>query len=108
VLCDADIRVRDGDRCARCGKNGPLHVHHRRLRSAGGDERESGCNRVTLCAGCHRWAHLHPAEALGEGWLVGRYQDPSEVPVQHYLWPAGPVLLEPGGGITIHIPDGTE
>jgi hypothetical protein len=88
---DAEIRQRDGNRCARDGSTRDLHVHHRMLRSAGSDER--ACNRVTLCAACHRWVHGHPAEALEQGWLTGRYQDPAEIPVAHTLWPAGPVLL---------------
>ena len=90
-VSDEVIRQRDGNRCVRDGNTRELHVHHRMLRSAGSDER--ACNRVTLCARCHRWVHDHPELALEQGWLTGRYQDPALIPVTHVLWPAGPVLL---------------
>lgn len=102
MLTDAQVRERDGDRCARCGGNrGGLHIHHRWRRSAGSDERD--CNRVTLCAYCHRWVHGNPEQAMEQGWLVSRYADPAGVPVVHWMWPAGPVLLAGDGGIRIWI-----
>lgn len=104
-MSDEQIRERDGGRCARCGgSKGGLHVHHRQLRSAGTDER--ACNRVTLCVFCHSWAHHNPGQAIEEGWLVGRYADPATEEIQHWLWPATPILLESGGGIILVIPDG--
>jgi len=27
------------------------------------------------------------------GWVVSRTADPAGIPVQHILWPAGPVML---------------
>ncbi len=96
---DAVIRERDQDRCARCGSPRDLHVHHRMLRSAGRDER--ACNKVTLCASCHHWAHHHPGAAMDEGWIVSRYRDAAEVRVNHWLWPAYPVWLEDDGGIRL-------
>lgn len=99
-LTDEQIRERDGDRCARCGGNGGgLHIHHRWMRSAG--ENESACNRVTLCAYCHRWVHYNPSQALEQGWLISRYSDPETVTVDHAMWPAGPILLLDDGGIEI-------
>lgn len=104
ILSDEQIRERDGGKCARCGgTGGGLHVHHRWMRSAGEDER--ACNRVTLCAYCHNFVHAHPSAAIDEGWLLSRYDDPAEVEILHALWPAGPILLEPEGGIKIVIPD---
>jgi hypothetical protein len=99
---DTEIKERDGNRCARCGGvTGGLHIHHRMLRSAGSDER--ACNRVTLCAMCHNFVHMHPTISIDEGWLCGRYGDPAEVPVDHNLWPAGPVLLtDDRAGIEIY------
>lgn len=100
-VSDAVIKERDYGRCARDGSTINLHVHHRMLRSAGSDER--ACNRVTLCASCHRWVHNHPEEALEQGWLTGRYQDPAEVPIRHSMWPAGLILLtEDNAGIEIY------
>lgn len=98
-VSDAVIRERDGNRCAKCGGTRDLHVHHRMLRSAGSDER--ACNRVTLCQWCHRWVHVNPALALEQGWIVSRYGDPAEVKIEHHMWPAYPIWLEPEGGIRL-------
>jgi hypothetical protein len=104
TLTDEQIRERDGNRCARCGgSKGGLHIHHRWMRSAG--ENESACNRVTLCAYCHNFVHAHPSTSIDEGWLCGRYGDPAEIEVRHFMWPTWPVLLEDGGGITPVIDD---
>ncbi len=88
---DTEIKERDGNQCARDGSIHDLHVHHRVPRSGGRDERAS--NRITLCAFCHRWVHHNPQAATGEGWVVLRTSDPALIPVNHVLWPAGPVLL---------------
>lgn len=82
---------------------GGLNVHHRWMRSAGEDER--ACNRVTLCWGCHKRAHMYPQKAMEEGWLVSRYDDPLTIPVKHWMWPTWPVLLDADGGIIPVIPD---
>jgi hypothetical protein len=105
VATDAEIRERDGGKCARCGGNqGGLHTHHRWMRSAGADER--ACNRVTLCAHCHIWAHKSPAKATEEGWLVSRYDDPGQVPVTHFLWPGVQILLtDENAGVKIWLKD---
>ncbi len=69
-------------------------MHHRIRRSQGGkDEPE---NLITLCDPCHRWVHTNPMAARREGLLLARHTDPAAVPVDHVLWPAGPVLLSPG------------
>ena len=49
-------RAWDGHRCTRCGATaGPLHVHHRRPVSAGGNH--ALWNLVTLCVMCHEAVH---------------------------------------------------
>lgn len=88
---DADIRERDQGRCARCGGSGPVDVHHRMPRSGGVNE--AAPNKVSLCRWCHRWVHANPAEARRDGWVVSRSDDPAVIPVVHWGWPAGPVLL---------------
>ena len=104
-LGDEEIRERDGWRCARCAYTGNLHVHHRFARSGG--KNESAANRVVLCARCHRWAHSHPVQARDEGWIVRAEISPADVPVRHWMWPAGPILLLDDGSIQIVIHDDT-
>ena len=48
---------RDGWRCQCCGTMTDLEVHHREFRSQGGDDSE--LNLITLCAACHRQAHIN-------------------------------------------------
>lgn len=89
----AEVRARDGNRCAKCGSPRDLHVHHRVLRGQGG--RDDPENVITLCASCHRWCHHNPYAARELGLLLRHTEDPATVPVKHVLWPAGPVLLGP-------------
>jgi 5-methylcytosine-specific restriction endonuclease McrA len=42
---------RDGFKCQCCGTRSNLEIHHRELRSHGGDDSEQ--NLITLCATCH-------------------------------------------------------
>lgn len=51
----AEIRNRDGNKCAKCGSTESLQVHHKVHRSEGGTD--SPDNLVTLCAACHIAAH---------------------------------------------------
>ena len=46
---------RDGWRCQCCGGRLNLEVHHKELRSQGGDDSEQ--NLITLCAACHERLH---------------------------------------------------
>jgi 5-methylcytosine-specific restriction endonuclease McrA len=103
----ADIRARDRggtdgpDRCIMPGwmlapvKAGPhggaMHVHHRVRRSQGGQDEP--WNLITLCAAHHSWVHANPYAARRLGYLLASHADPATVPVDHTLWPAGPVLL---------------
>lgn len=102
MLTDEQIRERDGWRCSRCGRSGDLDVHHRFPRSGGTDE--SAANRVSLCRFCHSWAHRHPADATEEGWIVRADTDPAVRQVDHWMWPAGPILLNGDGSVTIWQP----
>jgi 5-methylcytosine-specific restriction endonuclease McrA len=59
------VKARDGYVCIRCGnKPDPrgLHVHHIHTRSIKATRHDDE-NLVTLCMGCHLWAHSHPAGA---------------------------------------------
>ena len=44
-----------GWRCARCGRNYLLQIHHRRFRSHGGTHRPE--NLEAVCGNCHRLIH---------------------------------------------------
>ena len=47
---------RDGWRCQSCGTMLNLELHHLQFRSHSGDDSEG--NLITLCAACHRKAHI--------------------------------------------------
>lgn len=100
----AAVLERDGHACALCG--GAAHgqrgvdfsVHHRKLRSQGGDS--SFPNLITLCGsgttGHHGWAHAHPKAAKDDGWIVPGAVDPALRPIAHWLH--GTVWLHADGG----------
>lgn len=87
------VLERDGHSCVVC--SGALHgqrgidwsVHHRKLRSQGGDNRPS--NLVSVCghgtAGCHGDIHAAPAKAEEAGWIVKRDEDPTQKLIAHAL-----------------------
>jgi 5-methylcytosine-specific restriction endonuclease McrA len=59
------IKQRDGYVCQRCGRQPDprgLHVHHRFRRTITSLRHEDD-NLVTLCYGCHMWAHSNPFDA---------------------------------------------
>src|SRR5687767_9608328 len=101
----AAVLERDGYQCVVC--SGGLHgtrgsdysLHHRKLRSQGGDNRTS--NLISVCghgtAGCHSNIHAAPAKAMEAGWIVSREHDPAQTLMAHSLY--GYVLLDDQGGI---------
>lgn len=59
------IKERDAYTCQRCGSSPDprgLHVHHIHTRSIKATRHDDE-NLITLCMGCHLWAHSHPAAA---------------------------------------------
>jgi hypothetical protein len=86
------VLERDGWQCVKYG--GAAHgrrgvdysVHHRKLRSQGGDN--GLANLITLCGsgttGDHGWCHANPAAARDGGWIVRGVDDPLLVPVAHF------------------------
>lgn len=57
------IKLRDNYKCQKCGRvNGvqlqTAHIYSRRYRSV----RWNPSNVLTLCAGCHFWAHQNPLD----------------------------------------------
>ena len=84
-----DVRIalweRARGRCEGCGKHlgDDGAVHHRRLRSRGGDH--SMGNLLLLCTACHLWAHRNVTEATALGWIVSTWgPDPGDVEVAQY------------------------
>ena len=63
------------------------------MRSQGGRDYEE--NLITLCTGCHRWAHANPHAARAQGLLLKSTDNQNDFPLRHVMWPAGPVLLGP-------------
>jgi hypothetical protein len=51
------IILRDGCKCAVCGRTKYLHVHHIEFISAGGKDNEE--NMICLCSVCHALVHKH-------------------------------------------------
>lgn len=97
-----EIRARDGNRCARCGGAGSLHVHHRIRRSQCG--KNNSANLITLCASCHHWVHANPYAANGLGLLLRHGEDPLLIPVRHHMWPAAKVWLDDELGFSLSEP----
>lgn len=99
------VLERDGYQCVVCacgllGTRGfDYSVHHRKLRSQGGDNRLS--NLISVCghgtAGCHANIHGAPAKAMEAGWIVSREHDPAQTLMAHSLY--GYVLLNDLGGV---------
>ncbi len=55
-------------RCEKCGRRGPLHVHHLTYANLGAERPE---DLQVLCEQCHRWEHFPMCriEADLDKWL---------------------------------------
>lgn len=73
---------RSGGRCEFCGEGfrGAMELHHRRLRSQGGED--SADNLAAIHPECHLRAHRYPELAREWGWIVPSWADPADVPIQ--------------------------
>ena len=70
-------------------------LHHRKLRSQGGEHTVE--NLCGVCHRCHYWLHAHPAIAYANGWLVKGVKDPAKIPFRR----RGVLLyLHEDGGLT--------
>jgi 5-methylcytosine-specific restriction endonuclease McrA len=49
------VLKRDNWRCQNCGRQQNLEIHHKKMRSQGGND--SGVNLITLCHSCHANEH---------------------------------------------------
>ena len=79
------LRIELDDRsrglCEGCGQHRGTDgvVHHRKLRSQGGQD--DPVNLAVLHDGCHKFAHANPAWAMAHGWIVSGWADPAEAPL---------------------------
>lgn len=99
------VLERDCLSCVLCGdqllgeRGFGWSIHHRKLRSQGGDNRLS--NLVAVCghgtSGCHRVIHHRVAKALQGGWLLKSTAEPAAMSMQHSQF--GLVLLDDRGGL---------
>ena len=76
------IRQRSDGVCEGCGQRAATEMHHRRLKSRGGQNAVE--NGLHLCGwgnhtGCHGTAHSGEGHELG--WSVNSWADPKLVPV---------------------------
>ena len=95
----AGVRMRDHDRCARCGvivahrrRGIDWSLHHRRPRGMGGTRNpgiHSPANLVILCGSgttdCHGWVESNRTAATLEGFLISHLStdDPAAVAIEH-------------------------
>ena len=87
------VVMRGGFRCEICGGSlqgvDGMSIHHRKPRGMGGTtdiKINSAANLMAICGsgttGCHGWLESHREVAYEKGWLVHRYDDPAEIPVE--------------------------
>lgn len=97
------VEERAGNYCEVCGGAAlpSMALHHRKLRSRGGQDTPS--NIIRIHHGCHNLRsdsiHHNPEKASQKGWMVGSWQEPHLVP---FTRPDGSVvLLQDDGSISI-------
>ena len=61
---------------------GKMDLHHRRLRSQGGQHTVE--NLLWVHDYCHDTIHQHPAISYRQGMLVHSWDDPADVPVRTF------------------------
>ena len=97
------VEERAGGYCEVCGAPAlpSMALHHRKLRSRGG--KDTASNLIQVHHGCHNLKttsiHLNPERATQKGWMVGSWQEPTDVP---FTRPDGSiVLLQDDGKVSI-------
>lgn len=73
------VKARSDGSCEACGMSGADHMHHRQLRSQGGQHTAE--NLLHVHHGCHEDIHANPARSYRLGHMVRRGVDPGSVPV---------------------------
>lgn len=75
----SEVVERAGGYCEVCSLPGPVHIHHRKLRSQGG--RNEAVNLIHIHLDCHEDIHHNPERSYALGHLVHGWADPADVPV---------------------------
>lgn len=78
----AAVKRRAGGLCEACGEPGPQHMHHRKLRSQGGQH--EAANLVHIHGACHLLIHANPDRAYALGLMVRSSWDPAAVSVRRF------------------------
>lgn len=92
------VEQRENGRCARCGGKG-AHWHHRRSRSVRDVITHNPANGVLLCSVDHAYVHANPKQAMEEGFIVSRYDNPTEISFRR--WDGRWILPNTEGGFSI-------
>ena len=89
------VQKRANGYCEKCGLPAlpeNMALHHRKLRSRGGQDTPS--NLLLVHHGCHNLQtdsiHLNPAYAEDKGWICPSWRQPNEHP---YVKPDGTIVL---------------
>lgn len=88
------VEERAGDYCEVCGHAAlpSMALHHRKLKSRGGQDTPS--NLIRIHHGCHNLRtdsiHLNPYKAESKGWIVPSWKEPHEFP---FVRPDGSIVL---------------
>lgn len=77
----AAVTERDGGRCQRCGRAGPVERDHRQGRDA---YNTVPSNLQCLCRDCHAFKTHFPEWAMRDGFSVSRWADPATTPAYRY------------------------
>jgi hypothetical protein len=79
------VAERSGGICeCGCGQRA-VHMHHRRLRSQGGQHTPANLLHLTLAH--HAEIHANPTRAYELGFLVSAWADPADVAVHTWIAP---------------------
>lgn len=73
------VKARSEGSCEVCGCGGADHMHHRKLRSQGGQHTVE--NLLHVHWGCHADIHRDPRRSYALGHMVRGGLDPADVPV---------------------------
>lgn len=93
------VQNRSLGHCEMCGGPNPSHWHHRRSRSVRDEVTHSPANGVYLDSICHAWVHANPKKAMERGFIVSRYDNPTEISFKR--WDGRWILPDTEGGFSI-------